>query len=89
MRLVSLSATAIIVTIFLANPVHAFGSKCRQYVSIPTTVAISNGKAVALLNSRFYNYNRLRGHFGPHQNARILHPTRKCSTRRSRYRTLK
>ena len=89
MKLASLGAVAITTIVLLVTPVHAFGSKCRHYTNVPITVALSNGKAAALLHSRFYNYNRLRRHMGPHHYARLYDPRRKCRTRHSRYRSLK
>ena len=89
MKLSSLSVVAITATGLLVTPAHAFGSKCRHYINVPITVALSNGKAAALLYSRFYNYNRLRGHMGPYHYARLYDPRRTCRTRHSRDRTLK
>ena len=89
MKRASLSAITVTTFVFLVTPVHAFGSKCRHYVNVPITVALSTGKAAALLYSRFYNHNRLRGQMGPHHYARLYDPRRKCRTRHSRYPALK
>ena len=90
MKNMSLGLLAIMTALsFLATSAYSFGDRCRHYVGVPVTVALSNGKAAALLYSRFYNHNRFRGNMGPHQRAVVLHPRRKCSTKRGRRRTLK
>ncbi len=90
MKIRSLSIS-IAVTAFasLSMPAHAFGDGCRHYVRVPVTVAVSTGKAAALLYNRLYDHNRFRGHIGPHHYAKVLHPGLKCAKKRGRRRTLK
>ena len=74
----------------MAAPAQALGyKKCRQYVNVPISMAISSGRAAALFYGRFYDHNRFRGRMGPHHYARLLHPVRKCPGKRSRKRPLK
>lgn len=90
MKIRSLSITIATATLAsFATPAHAFGDNCRQYVRVPMTVAVSTGKAAALLYNRLYDHNRLRGHIGPHHYAKVLHPQRKCAKRHKRRRSLK
>ena len=90
MKNASLSLVAVVTTLtLLATSAFAFGDKCRHYVRVPITVALSNGKAAALLYSRFYDHNRFRGNMGPHHRALVLHPRRKCPTKRGQRHTLK
>ena len=88
----SLSLSLLIAAFALSNSIssaQAFGSKCRHYVSVPVSVAISSGRAAALFYGRFYDHNRFRGRLGPHHHARLLHPVRKCHVKRGKRRSLK
>ena len=90
MKIRSFSIFAVAATVTcLATPAFAFGDDCRRYVRVPMTVAVSTGKAAALLYNRLYDHNRLRGHIGPHHYAQVLHPGLKCGKKRERRRTLK
>ena len=90
MKIRSLSIFVAAVTFTsLTTPAYAFGDHCRRYVRVPVTVALSTGKAAALLYSRFYDHNRFRGRIGPHHYAKVLHPGLKCGKKRQRRRSLK
>ena len=71
-----------VVASLMATSAHATIGKCRSYVKMPISVALSTGKAFAVANSRFaFQPNRLRGQLGPHHYVYLPVWSRDCRQR--------
>lgn len=78
----SLLTTSLLATSLLTTSAHATKGKCRSYVKMPVSVALSTGRAFAVANSRFTSgQNRLRGELGPHQYVYLPVWSRDCRLR--------
>ncbi len=74
---------AAIAGVLLATPTQAdaTGFKCRTYVPMPISMAVSTANGFVLASSITYRPTRLRGAMGPHHYAALPYRKRGCRTK--------
>ena len=92
-RVLGIALGVAFITSLMSSPAEARGYKCRTYVKVPISMAISSAKAFAVLKNRVaLQRNPLRGELGPHHYAyypvfnprcrvKIAHQSRKSRRR--------
>ena len=69
-RLLGIALGVAFIASLVSSPAEARGTKCRTYVKVPISMAITSAKAFAVLKNRVaLQRNPLRGELGPHQYA--------------------
>ncbi len=69
-RVLGIALGVAFIASLMSSPVEAGGSKCRTYIKVPISMALSKAKAFAVLKNRVaLQRNPLRGELGPHHYA--------------------